>query len=151
MKKRTYGTGTLTQIPSGKWLLQYKPKWATTRQSKTIDTCKEKPAEKQLSDWVAELDEQAGPKVKVSIDALIALHVADMRLNNCSPENIAITERRAQKHLGEFSRRTTLLRRLRRAISNSTRWYARIRPRSPQSTANSPSCTAAWSWVTTMS
>jgi hypothetical protein len=102
MKKRTYGTGTLTQIPSGKWLLQYKPKWATKRQSKTIDACKEKVAERQLSDWVAELDEQAGPKVKVSIDALIALHVADMRLNNCSPENIAITERRAKKHLGEF-------------------------------------------------
>lgn len=102
MRKRTYGTGTLTQIPSGKWLLQYKPKWATKRQSKTIDSCKEKAAGKQLSDWVAELDAQEGPKVQVSIDALIALHIADMRLNNCSPENIAITERKAKKHLGKF-------------------------------------------------
>jgi hypothetical protein len=34
----------------------------------TIDSCKEKAAEKQLSDWVAELDAQEGPKVQVSIE-----------------------------------------------------------------------------------
>jgi len=102
MHKRTYGTGTLRELPSGKWLFEYKPKWALKRQSKTIDACKEKAAEKQLSDWVAVLDAQQGPKVQVSIGDLITLHIADMRLNDCSPENISITEDRAKKHLGKF-------------------------------------------------
>lgn len=102
MKKRTYGTGTYTPVSNGKWLLQYKPKWSPKRLNKRIEPCTEKAAEKQLSDWVAELDGQEGPKVLVSIDDLIALHVADMVLEGCEPQNILDTERKEKKHLGKF-------------------------------------------------
>jgi hypothetical protein len=45
-----------------------------------IDACPEKAAQKQLCDWVTELDSQEGPSVEVSITDLIGLHVAGMRL-----------------------------------------------------------------------
>jgi len=102
MNKRTYGTGTLRELPSGKWLFEYKPKWALKRQSTTIDACHAKIADKRLTDWVTELDAQQGPSVEVSITTLIDLHIADMRLSGCDPDNIAHVERRARKHLGSY-------------------------------------------------
>ncbi len=102
MKKRTYGTGTLRQLPTGKWRFEYKPEWALKRQSKTLEAGSEKAAQQLLNDWVKELDVQHGPKVQVSIEDLITLHIDDMKLNSCAPENIVDTERKAKKHLGKF-------------------------------------------------
>lgn len=101
-KRRTYGTGTYWKLPSGKWLLQYRPKWSQERLSKAVEAAGEKAAEKLLADWVAELDAQEGPKVQVSIATLIAAHIADMRLNKCEPKNIDETAQKAKKHLGTF-------------------------------------------------
>jgi integrase len=105
MRKKTpriYGTGSLFRLPTGKWLFQYKPKWAPKPLSKTCEAATEKAASQLLNDWVKELDNQNGPVVSVSIHELIALHVADMQLNNCEPLNILDTERKAKKHLGAF-------------------------------------------------
>ena len=66
MKKRTYGTGTLRQLASGKWCFEYKPRWKTKRLSKTVEAATEKAAEKQLADWVEELDIQGAPSLEVS-------------------------------------------------------------------------------------
>lgn len=102
MKKRTYGTGTLRQLPSGKWLFEYKPEWSPKRLSKTAEAAKAKAAQKILTDCVTELDKRNGPTVTVSINDLIALHVDDMTLNNCESKNILDTERKAKKHLGSY-------------------------------------------------
>lgn len=102
MKKRTYGTGTLRQLPSGKWLFEYKPKWAPKRLSKTIDAANQKAAQKLLSDWVTELDKQDGPSVEVSIHDLIELLLADMRLKGRDPLNTYQVEKRTKKHLATY-------------------------------------------------
>ncbi|MGA8594477.1 MAG: tyrosine-type recombinase/integrase [Bryobacteraceae bacterium] len=99
MKKRTYGTGTLRQIPSGKWLLEYKPKWAPKRLSKTVEGANQKTAQKLLTDWVTELDKQTSPSVEVSIAQLIDLHIADMRMKGRDTSSIATVEQRCRKHL----------------------------------------------------
>jgi hypothetical protein len=65
VKKRTYRTGSYRELPSGKWLLEYRPKWAAKRQSKAVEIAGETPAQKEkavqkvLSDWVTELDARA--------------------------------------------------------------------------------------------
>src|SRR4051794_41043130 len=102
MKKRTYGTGTCRQLPSGQWLLEYKPKWALKRQSKTVHAADRKAAENALTNWVTRLDEQSGPTISVSIDQLIDLHIADMRMNGRDSSSIATVEQRCKKHLAPF-------------------------------------------------
>ena len=86
MKRRVYGTGTLRELASGKWLLEYKPKWALKRLSKTVEAPNHKIAARLLSDWVTELDEQDGPHLTIPIDQLIELHLADMRTKARSAE-----------------------------------------------------------------
>ena len=102
MTKRTYGTGTFRQLPSGKWLLEYRPKWSTKRLSKTIEAPNKKVAEHALSIWVTELDAQEGPAVAVSFRQLLEVLIADMRLNDRDGENILHVARRSKKHLGAF-------------------------------------------------
>ena len=102
MKKRVYGTGTIWQLPSGSWCLQYKPQWAAKRLSKTVEAPTEKAAQKQLSDWIEELDQRSSPLIAVSIDDLIQLHLVDMRLQDRDPINIEHVGRRARKHLGKY-------------------------------------------------
>jgi hypothetical protein len=60
MKKRTYGTGSVRQLPrgTGRWLLRYKPQWAPKRLSKCIEAPNKKAAEGCLVDWVRSLDAQ---------------------------------------------------------------------------------------------
>jgi integrase len=98
---RIYGTGSLFKLATGKWLFQYRPKWAPKPLSKTCKAVTQKAASQLLNDWVKELDGQNGPAVEVSILHLIDLHVADMRMNGCDPINIEDVQRRAKKHLGE--------------------------------------------------
>jgi integrase len=102
MKKRTYGTGTLRKIHNGKWLLEYKPKWAKKRLSKTVEAPTEKAAGRLLSDWVTALDKQTAPEVSVSIVQLVDIHVADMRVKDRDPQNIVHVEQRCRKHLVSF-------------------------------------------------
>jgi integrase len=102
MKKRTYGTGTLRQLASGKWCFEYKPRWETKRLSKTVEAPTEKAAEKQLADWVEELDRQGAPSVEVSIDDLIELHLSDMRLQGRDPIYIEQVRKRTRKHLSKY-------------------------------------------------
>jgi hypothetical protein len=102
MSKRTYGTGFLRQLPSGKWQFEYKPKWAPKRLFKTVEADSKKAAQKLLSDWVTELDRQDGPSVEVSIQDLMELHVANMRIEGRDPLNIDHVRKRATKHLGTY-------------------------------------------------
>lgn len=99
MKKRTYGTGTVWQRPSGSWLLQYKPQWASKRLSKTVEAANQKTAQKLLTDWVTELDGKNGPTVAVSIEQLVDLHIADMRLKGRDPSSVDTVDQRCRKHL----------------------------------------------------
>src|SRR5690348_7661393 len=68
---RTYGTRSLFHLPTGKWLMQYKPKWSPKPKSKTIEAANEKAASQQLNEWVKELDGQNGPNVGLSIGQVI--------------------------------------------------------------------------------
>jgi integrase len=115
MKKRTYGTGTCRQLPSGKWLLEYKPKWASKRQSRTIAVADRKAAEKELTQWVTELDGQNGPNISISITNLIDLHIADMRTKGCDPSSIETVERRCRKHLEPYFARYDFAKALKKA------------------------------------
>jgi integrase len=102
MKKRTYGTGTLWQRPSGSWLLQYKPQWASKRLSKTVEAANAKAAQKALTDWIAELDKQNGPSAKVPCSVLFELKLADMRRMQRDAQNILDQEKKIAKHLAPF-------------------------------------------------
>lgn len=97
MKKRTYGTGTLYQLPSGKWLLQYKPKWSAKRLSNTVEAANQKAAQKLLNKWVDELDavESQGPEI--SMNHLFDLYLVDHRKKNRA--ETPIVERKIDKYL----------------------------------------------------
>jgi integrase len=99
MKKRTYGTGTLRLLPSGKWLFEYKPKWARKRLSKTVEAANQKAAQKLLSDWVTELDKRNSPSAEVPCSELFELKLADMRRMQRDAQNILDTEKKIAKHL----------------------------------------------------
>jgi len=99
MTKRTYGTGSFRQLPSGKWYLEYKPKWSPKRLFKTVEALNEKAAKRLLSDWVTEQDKLSGPVISCSIEDLIELHITDMQVEGRDPINIQHVERRARKHL----------------------------------------------------
>jgi integrase len=116
MKRRTYGTGTLRKLPSGKWLLEYKPKWASKRQSKTVDASTEKAAQRLLSDWITELDGRDGPQIEVSIHDLIDLHTRDMRVRGRDPANIDHVQKRAEKHLGSHFNKVDFARPLKQGM-----------------------------------
>jgi integrase len=104
MKKRTYGTGTLRQLRSGKWLLEYKPTWSPKRLSKTTSAPNEKVATRLLSNWVTDLDKRSGPEIKVPIEELIELHISDMRMKGREPSSIKTVEQRCKKHLLPYFR-----------------------------------------------
>src|ERR1700754_1376602 len=102
MKKRAQGTGTIWQRDNGSWTLRYKPQWALKRLVKTVEAPTEKAAQILLTDWIRELDKRSAPAVTVSIEDLIQLHLADMRLQGRDPINIEHVGTRARKHLGKY-------------------------------------------------
>ena len=57
---RTYGTGSLFLLPTGKWLLQYKPSWAQRTLSKTVGAGSKRLAERALWRWILDLDDKGG-------------------------------------------------------------------------------------------
>lgn len=99
MKRRTYGMGTLRERSSGSWFLEYKPKWAAKRLSKTVEAASEKAARTKLGDWIKELDAMDKPAIEVSAEDLKKLHLADMRLRDRDPYNISRVEQKWDKHL----------------------------------------------------
>ncbi len=72
-KKRTYGTGSFYQLPSGKFLLRYKG------ETKTVDAANDKQAERALSNWVEETDTGTTTGPKISMNHLFDLFLADHR------------------------------------------------------------------------
>lgn len=102
MKKRTYGTGTVTQGRRPEtWELRYTPK-DCGRLSKTIEATSRKDAEDALSEWRKQLDRQQNPGVKIPCFQLFELHLADMRRLGRSARNILDQEKKMRKHLVPF-------------------------------------------------
>src|SRR5262249_39354855 len=91
MKKRTYGTGSYYQLPSGNYLLRYKG------ETKTVEAANDKQANRALLDWVEERDQegQSGPAVLMndSFDLYLADHRKKKRVET------PIVEKKIDKYL----------------------------------------------------
>ncbi len=91
MKKRTYGTGSFRQLPSGKYQLRYHGK------TKVVEAKNDKAADRELDRFVDELDREERDGPAVSMNKLFDLHLADLR--RMKRDSLAITQQRLEKHL----------------------------------------------------
>ena len=85
MSKRAYGTGNVSDLGDGIFQLKYRPPWANKPNYKRIKIEGKNPrkqADAALGDWVKELDALKEKPVKLSIQKLHDLLIADYRRND---------------------------------------------------------------------
>jgi len=103
MSKRAYGTGNVSDLGDGIFQLKYRPPWANKPNYKRIKIEGKNPrkqADAALGDWVKELDALKEKPVKLSIQKLHDLLIADYRRNDqASTED---TSKKFKKHLSVY-------------------------------------------------